>query len=81
MKAIETTASSLDQIIFEGFTHEPAERLAEALVGLAPAGPVARMTPVTPAVSVNGRIGLAWYCCRRHITPVHPKPGCHSSDF
>ncbi|AZO66433.1 adenosylmethionine--8-amino-7-oxononanoate transaminase [Mesorhizobium mediterraneum] len=38
MKAIETTASSLDQIIFAGFTHEPAERLAEALVGLARAG-------------------------------------------
>ncbi|RUZ74239.1 adenosylmethionine--8-amino-7-oxononanoate transaminase [Mesorhizobium sp. M7A.F.Ca.US.006.01.1.1] len=38
MKAIETTASSLDQIIFAGFTHEPAERLANALVGLAPAG-------------------------------------------
>ncbi|PBB58569.1 MULTISPECIES: adenosylmethionine--8-amino-7-oxononanoate transaminase [Mesorhizobium] len=37
-KAIETTASSLDQIIFAGFTHEPAERLAEALVGLAPTG-------------------------------------------
>ncbi|UVK48800.1 adenosylmethionine--8-amino-7-oxononanoate transaminase (plasmid) [Mesorhizobium sp. AR07] len=38
MKAIETTASSLDQIIFAGFTHEPAERLAKALVGLAPSG-------------------------------------------
>lgn len=38
MKAIETTAASLDQIIFAGFTHEPAERLARALVGLAPAG-------------------------------------------
>lgn len=38
MKAIETTASSLDQIIFAGFTHEPAERLARALVGLTPAG-------------------------------------------
>ncbi|MER9565970.1 adenosylmethionine--8-amino-7-oxononanoate transaminase [Mesorhizobium sp. M0571] len=38
MKAIETTASSLDQIIFAGFTHEPAERLARALVDLAPAG-------------------------------------------
>ncbi|MBB6408832.1 adenosylmethionine--8-amino-7-oxononanoate transaminase [Mesorhizobium sangaii] len=38
MKAIETTAASLDQIIFAGFTHEPAERLAEALVGLAPSG-------------------------------------------
>ncbi|MER8734520.1 adenosylmethionine--8-amino-7-oxononanoate transaminase [Mesorhizobium sp. M1227] len=38
MKAIETTASSLDQIIFAGFTHEPAECLAKALVALAPAG-------------------------------------------
>ncbi|GLS19912.1 adenosylmethionine--8-amino-7-oxononanoate aminotransferase BioA [Labrys miyagiensis] len=38
MKAIETTASTLDQIIFAGFTHEPAERLAKALVGLAPPG-------------------------------------------
>ncbi|BAV52524.1 adenosylmethionine-8-amino-7-oxononanoateaminotransferase (plasmid) [Mesorhizobium loti] len=38
IKAIETTAASLDQIIFAGFTHEPAERLARALVGLAPAG-------------------------------------------
>ncbi|MUT27101.1 MULTISPECIES: adenosylmethionine--8-amino-7-oxononanoate transaminase [Mesorhizobium] len=38
MKAIETTAASLDQIIFAGFTHEPAERLARALAGLAPAG-------------------------------------------
>ncbi|RWB28240.1 MAG: adenosylmethionine--8-amino-7-oxononanoate transaminase [Mesorhizobium sp.] len=36
--AIETTAASLDQIIFAGFTHEPAERLAKALVGLAPPG-------------------------------------------
>ncbi|WP_199201952.1 adenosylmethionine--8-amino-7-oxononanoate transaminase [Mesorhizobium sp. 131-2-5] len=38
IKAIETTAASLDQIIFAGFTHEPAERLASALAGLAPPG-------------------------------------------
>ncbi|RWI57022.1 MAG: adenosylmethionine--8-amino-7-oxononanoate transaminase [Mesorhizobium sp.] len=38
MKAIETTAASLDQIIFAGFTHEPAEHLAKALVELAPPG-------------------------------------------
>ncbi|SON54049.1 Adenosylmethionine-8-amino-7-oxononanoate aminotransferase [Hartmannibacter diazotrophicus] len=38
VKAIETTASSLDQIIFAGFTHEPAERLASELVSLAPSG-------------------------------------------
>jgi len=38
IKAIETAATSLDQIIFAGFTHEPAERLARALVDLAPPG-------------------------------------------
>ncbi|MDX8535272.1 adenosylmethionine--8-amino-7-oxononanoate transaminase [Mesorhizobium sp. VK25A] len=38
VKAIETTAASLDQIIFAGFTHEPAERLSRALVNLAPPG-------------------------------------------
>ncbi|MET3597766.1 adenosylmethionine-8-amino-7-oxononanoate aminotransferase [Mesorhizobium shonense] len=38
VKAIETTAASLDQIIFAGFTHEPAERLAKALANLAPSG-------------------------------------------
>lgn len=36
--AIRDTALRLDQIIFAGFTHEPAERLAAALVDLAPAG-------------------------------------------
>ncbi|MFI0846511.1 adenosylmethionine--8-amino-7-oxononanoate transaminase [Mesorhizobium sp. IMUNJ 23232] len=38
MKAIETAAASLDQIIFAGFTHEPAESLARALASLAPPG-------------------------------------------
>jgi adenosylmethionine---8-amino-7-oxononanoate aminotransferase len=36
--AIRETANELDQIIFAGFTHEPAERLASSLVQLAPAG-------------------------------------------
>jgi adenosylmethionine-8-amino-7-oxononanoate aminotransferase len=36
--AIRETANTLDQIIFAGFTHEPAEQLASALVELAPAG-------------------------------------------
>lgn len=38
MKAIGSTAATLDQIIFAGFTHEPAERLAKALVDLTPSG-------------------------------------------
>jgi adenosylmethionine-8-amino-7-oxononanoate aminotransferase len=35
--AIQDQAAKLDQIIFAGYTHEPAERLAHALVELMPA--------------------------------------------
>jgi len=36
MAAIREQAERLDQIIFAGWTHEPAERLASALVGMMP---------------------------------------------
>lgn len=38
MAAISAAADRLDQVIFAGFTHEPAERLARALIALAPPG-------------------------------------------
>lgn len=38
MAAIRAASEQLDQVIFAGFTHEPAERLARALLSLAPAG-------------------------------------------
>ncbi|MET0315056.1 MAG: adenosylmethionine--8-amino-7-oxononanoate transaminase, partial [Hansschlegelia sp.] len=38
MAAIAEAAQNLDQIIFAGLTHEPAERLARELVALAPKG-------------------------------------------
>lgn len=38
MAAIRDTAETLDQIIFAGMTHEPAEQLAQGLVALAPQG-------------------------------------------
>jgi adenosylmethionine-8-amino-7-oxononanoate aminotransferase len=38
MEAIRSAATTLDQIIFAGFTHEPAEQLATALTELAPKG-------------------------------------------
>jgi adenosylmethionine-8-amino-7-oxononanoate aminotransferase len=38
VQAIKDQADRLDQVIFAGHTHEPAERLAEKLVALAPAG-------------------------------------------
>ena len=36
--AIAEQAAKLDQVIFAGFTHEPAERLAAKLLGIAPRG-------------------------------------------
>jgi adenosylmethionine-8-amino-7-oxononanoate aminotransferase len=36
--AIKDQADKLDQVIFAGFTHEPAERLAEKLIAIAPSG-------------------------------------------
>ncbi|AUH33769.1 adenosylmethionine--8-amino-7-oxononanoate transaminase [Paracoccus tegillarcae] len=36
--AIREATESLDQVIFAGLTHEPAERLATALAGMAPEG-------------------------------------------
>ncbi|MER8758018.1 adenosylmethionine--8-amino-7-oxononanoate transaminase [Mesorhizobium sp. M0976] len=38
VEAIRSTAETLDQIIFAGLTHAPAEELASALIGLAPKG-------------------------------------------
>ncbi|CFX06192.1 Adenosylmethionine--8-amino-7-oxononanoate transaminase [Candidatus Filomicrobium marinum] len=38
MDAIKRQCDVLDHVIFAGFTHEPAERLAQELIRLAPAG-------------------------------------------
>ncbi|TIX33337.1 MAG: adenosylmethionine--8-amino-7-oxononanoate transaminase [Mesorhizobium sp.] len=38
MHAIRDATETLDQVIFAGLTHEPAERLASALVAVAPIG-------------------------------------------
>ena len=38
MQAIKDQADRLDQVIFAGFTHEPAEKLARRLVAMTPAG-------------------------------------------
>ena len=38
MAAVTAQAAKLDQVIFAGFTHAPAEALARALIGLAPPG-------------------------------------------
>jgi adenosylmethionine-8-amino-7-oxononanoate aminotransferase len=38
MEAIRKQTGSLDQVIFAGFTHPPAEELAQALIAIAPSG-------------------------------------------
>src|SRR4051812_34713971 len=38
VEAIKKQADALDQVIFAGFTHKPAEDLAHALIGIAPQG-------------------------------------------
>jgi len=38
MQAIRAATEAFDQIIFAEYSHEPAERLAEGLIGLAPSG-------------------------------------------
>lgn len=38
VEAIRTATTTLDQMIFAGLTHEPAERLAAALIEMAPKG-------------------------------------------
>ncbi|CAN7431497.1 adenosylmethionine--8-amino-7-oxononanoate transaminase [Aminobacter sp. LjRoot7] len=38
IEAIRSATETLDQVIFAGLTHEPAEQLASALVDMAPAG-------------------------------------------
>lgn len=38
VEAIRSATETLDQVIFAGLTHEPAEQLASALVDMAPAG-------------------------------------------
>jgi adenosylmethionine---8-amino-7-oxononanoate aminotransferase len=37
VEAVQAQAAKLDQVIFAGFTHEPAERLAAKLIALTPA--------------------------------------------
>jgi adenosylmethionine-8-amino-7-oxononanoate aminotransferase len=38
VEAVKAQADKLDQVIFAGFTHEPAEQVARGLVAMAPAG-------------------------------------------
>jgi len=38
LEAVKTQMETLDQVVFTGFTHKPAVKLAEALIGILPKG-------------------------------------------
>ena len=70
--AIARQAATLEQVIFAGFTHEPAARLAAALAGLLPPG----LTRVffsddgSTAVEVALKIALQFWECRGERRPL-----------
>jgi adenosylmethionine-8-amino-7-oxononanoate aminotransferase len=67
VEAVQEQASRLDQVIFAGFTHEPAERLAEKLLALTPSN----LTRVffsdsgSTAVEVALKMALGYWVHRR----------------
>jgi adenosylmethionine-8-amino-7-oxononanoate aminotransferase len=65
--AIQRQAGQLDQVIFAGFTHEPAERLARQLIGLASRHGMAELAHVffsdsgSTAVEVAIKMALGYW--------------------
>ena len=72
MDAIRATADRLDQVIFAGLTHDPAEDLARALVDLAPAGLTRVFYSDSGSTSVEVALKMAlgfW----KHTAPGRPR--------
>src|SRR3546814_1256768 len=65
--AIAEQAGRLDQLIFAGHTHEPAEEVARGLLGLAPAGltRVFRSEEHTSELQSLMRISYAVFCLKK----------------
>ncbi len=68
MQAIRETSENLDQLIFAGLTHEPAEDLARGLIGIAPEGlsRVFYSDSGSTSVEVALKMALGYW---RHIGP------------
>jgi adenosylmethionine---8-amino-7-oxononanoate aminotransferase len=68
-KAIAQQAAILDQVIFAGFTHEPAERLARALLALAPEGLAHVFFSDSGSTAVEVAIKMAAGCWHNRRSP------------
>ena len=78
MAAIAAQTQALDQIIFAGWTHEPAEALARGLIALLPPA----LTRVffsdsgSTSVEVALKMALGFWANRGH--PARPYPGART---
>src|SRR3954470_14658346 len=70
--AVARQAASLEQVIFAGFTHEPAATLAERLIGVAPNGlqRVFFSDDGSTAVEAAVKIALQYWLNRGESRPV-----------
>ena len=70
-KAIAEQAERLEQVIFAGFTHEPAERLARRLLKIAPAGLSRVFFSDSGSTAVEVAIKMAVGCWHNRERPRH----------
>ena len=71
MQAIRDTAEQMDQVIFAGLTHDPAEALASALVELAPPGLTRVFYSDSGSTAVEVALKMALGFWRATTTPRH----------
>ena len=70
-QAIKNQAERLEQVIFAGFTHEPAERLAQKLLAVAPKGLAYVFFSDSGSTSVEVAIKMAVGCWHNRGHPRH----------
>jgi adenosylmethionine-8-amino-7-oxononanoate aminotransferase len=70
-QAIRTQAARLEQVIFAGFTHEPAELLADKLLAIAPKGLAYAFYSDSGSTAVEVAIKMAVGCWHNRGSPRH----------
>ncbi len=70
-RSLADQAAKLDQVIFAGFTHEPAERLAQKLVAIAPSGLAHVFFSDSGSTAVEVAIKMAVGCWHNRGHPRH----------
>jgi len=71
VEAIKTQAAKLEQVIFAGFTHEPAETLAKKLLAVAPAGLTHAFYSDSGSTAVEVALKMAVGCWHNRGRPRH----------